>query len=390
MKFAILLRNTILACAIFAAAGSANAQGTVKIGFIAEFSGPFADIAKEMQGGVNAYLKQYGDRVAGKKIEFIMKDVGGVAPEVAKRHAQELITRDKVDFLVGWVMTPNAAAVLPVSAEARKPMIMMNSTTSGLTLKSPYAARISQTIPQIAAPLGPWAIKNGLKRVFTITVDYAPGIGSEEAFIKAFKAAGGEILGSVRMPLKSPDIGVFIQRAKDSKPDGVFAFTTGGEMGPAVVKNYHDRGLPQAGIKLFSSGEILADKDLEVLGDTALGVVSTSHYVLTNDSALNRTFVKAYAQANGTATPPGYIGVQAWDGTAAIYEVLRKTGGSTDPDRIMAALRGMKLASPRGSITIDPVTRDIVQTIYVREVQKVGGQYRWVIIDKVVDLKDPG
>lgn len=390
MKVRNCLRNVTLAGAVLAFAGSANAQGTVKIGFIGELSGPFADIAKEMQGGVNAYLKQYGDTVAGKKVELIFKDTGGVAPEVSKRHAQELITRDKVDFLVGWVMTPNAAAVLPVSAEAKKPMIMMNSTTSGLTLKSPYAARISQTIPQIAAPLGPWAMKNGFKRVFTITSDYAPGIGAEEAFIKAYQAAGGQILGSVRMPLRNPDVGVFIQRAKDAKPDGVFAFTTGGDQGPLVVKNFYDRGLPQAGIKLFSSGEILADKDLPVLGDTAVGVVSTSHYVLTNDSPMNHTFLKAFAQANGTQLPPGYVGVQAWDGMAAIYSTLRKTGGSTDPDKVIAELKGMKLVSPRGSITIDPTTRDIVQTIYVREVRKVGDQYRWVVIDQAVDLKDPG
>jgi len=390
MKLASQFRSVILASAILATAGGADAQGTVKIGFIAEFTGPFADIAREMQGGINAYLKQYGDTVAGKKLEFIAKDTGGVAPEVSKRFAQELITRDHVDFLVGWVMTPNAAAVLPVSAEAKKPMIMLNSTTSGLTLKSPYAARVSQTIPQIAAPLGQWAVKNGLKRVFSIVVDYAPGIGSEEAFMKSYKAAGGEIIGSVRMPLKNPDVGVFIQRAKDAKPDAVFVFTTGGDFGASVVKSYYDRGLPQAGIKLISSGEILADKDLDVLGDSALGVVSTSHYSLGNDSPQNQIFLKAYAQANGPQSPPGYIGVQAWDGVAAIFEVLRKTGGSTDPDKVMAVLKGLTLASPRGSITIDPVTRDIVQTIYVREVRKVGGAYRQVVIDRFADLKDPG
>jgi branched-chain amino acid transport system substrate-binding protein len=390
MSKIVVFRNALFGAALAASAGTVVAQGSVKIGFIAEFAGPFAEMAQEMNGGVKAYLKQYGDTVAGKKIEFILRDTGGVAPEVAKRHAQELITRDKVDLLVGFVMTPNAAAVLPVSAEAKKPFIMMNSTTSGLTLKSPYSARVSQTIPQISVPLAPWALKNGIKRVFTIVADYAPGQDSEASFIKAFKAGGGEILGSVRVPLRNPDFAPFIQRAKDAKPDGVFVFLTGGDLSSGFIKSFYDRGLTQAGIRMFSAGEFLTEREFEALGEAAFGFVSTAHYNARNDSPQNKIFRKAYAEANNTQDVPAYIAVAAYDGTGAIFEALRQTNGSTDPDKIMAALKGMKIASPRGSITIDAETRDIVQTIYIREWKKVGNTGRNIDIDKFVDLKDPG
>ncbi len=390
MQFQGWIKRAFIATVMLGAAGTLQAQGVVKLGLVAEFSGPFAQYGQQILGGMKAYMKQHGDTVAGKKIEIVQKDTTGPAPDVAKRLAQELVTRDNVDFLVGFGLTPNALAVAPVATEAKKPMIIMNAATSIITTKSPYIVRVSMTLPQITQPMAQWAAKNGIKKVYTVVADYGPGLDAESAFTKAFKAAGGEMVGSVHTPLQNPDFAPFVQRVKDAKPEAVFLFLPAGEQGIAFMKAYKERGLADAGIKLIATGDITDDGVLDAMGDPTLGLVTSFHYSASHNSPENTAFKKAYAEANGTTLRPNFMAAAGYDGMAAIYEALRKTNGSTDGDKIMAALKGMKLASPRGAIMIDPETRDVVQTVYIRKVEKTGGGLYNMEFDKFPDQKDPG
>jgi branched-chain amino acid transport system substrate-binding protein len=390
MQFAKLVRRLLLAAAVLGVAASASAQNVVKLGLVAEFSGPFAQYGQQMLGGMKAYMKVHGDTVAGKKIEIVQKDTGGPAPDVAKRLAQELVTRDNVDLLVGFGLTPNALAVAPVATEAKKAMVIMNAATSIITTKSPYIVRVSMTLPQITQPMAVWAAKNGIKKVYTVVADYGPGLDAEKAFAEAFKAAGGEIVGSVHTPLQNPDFAPFIQRVKDAKPEAVFLFLPAGEQGIAFMKGYEERGLKQAGIRLIATGDITDDGVLEAMGEPTLGLITSFHYSAAHDSPENAAFKKAYAEVNGDKLRPNFMAAAGYDGMALIYEALQKTGGATDGDQLVAAMKGMKLTSPRGPIMIDPQTRDVVQTVYIRKVEKTPGGLYNVEFDKFPDQKDPG
>ena len=385
-----LVRSVLIIAALFAGAGAVSAQNVVKLGLVAEFSGPFAQYGQQILGGMNAYMKLHGDSVAGKKIEIVQKDTTGPAPDVAKRLAQELVTRDNVDILVGFGLTPNALAVAPVASEAKKLMVVMNAATSIITTKSPYIVRVSMTLPQVTQPMAIWAAKNGMRKVYTVVADYGPGLDAEAAFTKAFKSVGGEIVGSIHTPLQNPDFAPFIQRVKDAKPEAVFLFLPAGEQGIAFMKGYEERGLKQAGIKLIATGDITDDGVLEVMGDPTLGLSTSFHYSAAHDSPENKAFVKAYADANGGKLRPNFMAAAGYDGMAAIYEALKKTNGSTDADKLIAAMKGMNLMSPRGPIMIDPDTRDIVQTVYIRKVEKTPGGLYNVEFDKFADQKDPG
>jgi branched-chain amino acid transport system substrate-binding protein len=390
MQLRNLARSALIGTAMLAAATVAQAQGVVKLGMVGEFSGPFAEYGQQMLNGMKTYMKINGDSVAGKKIEIIEKDTTGPAPEIAKRLAQELVTRDKVDLLVGFGLTPNALAAAPVATEAKTPMIIMNAATSIITTKSPYIARVSMTLPQVTQPMAVWAAKNGVKKVYTVVSDYGPGIDAEAAFAAAFKAAGGEIVGSVHIPLKNPDFAPFIQRVKDAKPEAVFLFLPAGEQGIAFMKGYKERGLAEAGIKLYATGDITDDSVLEAMGDPTIGLITSFHYSAAHDSPENKAFVKAYAEVNGTKMRPNFMAVAGYDGMAAIYAALKATGGSTDGDKFMAALKGLKIASPRGPIMIDPETRDVVQTVYIRKVEKTPNGLYNIEFDKFENQKDPG
>jgi branched-chain amino acid transport system substrate-binding protein len=385
-----LVRSSLIIAALFTVAGAVSAQNVVKLGLVAEFSGPFAQYGQQILGGMNAYMKLHGDSVAGKKIEIVQKDTTGPSPDVAKRLAQELVTRDNVDILVGFGLTPNALAVAPVATEAKKLMVIMNAATSIITTKSPYIVRVSMTLPQVTQPMAVWAAKNGVRKVYTVVADYGPGLDSEKAFTDAFKAAGGEIVGSVHTPLQNPDFAPFIQRVKDAKPEAVFLFLPAGEQGIAFMKGYEERGLKQAGIKLIATGDITDDGVLEVMGNPTVGLITSFHYSAAHDSPENKAFVKAYADANGGKLRPNFMAAAGYDGMAAIYEALKKTNGSTDGDKLVAAMKGMKLMSPRGPIMIDPDTRDIVQTVYIRKVEKTPVGLYNVEFDKFPDQKDPG
>lgn len=390
MRFISKFRIAFAATAVALLSMQAHAEDPIKIGVVAEFSGPFAEYGKQIEGGMKAYLKEHGDVVAGRKIELISRDTTGPAPDVAKRLAQELVVRDKVDFLAGFGLTPNALAVAPVATEAKTPMIIMNAATSIITTKSPYIARVSMTLPMVSAPMGTWAWKNGIRKVYTLVSDYGPGIDAETAFKKSFTDAGGTIVDSVRVPLKNPDFSPFIQRIKDAKPEAVFMFVPAGEQGVAFMKGFQERGLAQEGIKIIATGDLTDDHVLPAMGDATLGVITTFHYSAAHDSAENKDFIKAYHAANDDPGRPNFMAVAGYDGMHAICEVIKKLNGKMDGDKAMEVLKGMKIDSPRGPISIDPATRDVIETVYVRRVEKVGGQLYNVEFDKFPDMKDPG
>jgi branched-chain amino acid transport system substrate-binding protein len=377
------------AIAALSAIPAAAQQPPVKIGLIMPYSGQFADVATQMDNAIKLYVKLNGDTVAGRKVEFIRKDTGGIAPDVAKRLAQELIVRDNVDILAGFVLTPNAMAAGDVSAEAKKFMVVMNAATAIITTKSPYMTRTGSTVPQNTETLGTWAAtKGGVKKAYTMVSDYGPGHDAEQGFIRAFKEAGGEIIGSVRFPVANPDFSAFVQRAKDMSPEAIFIFVPGGAQPAAIGKALAERGIDPSRTKVMGMGELTEDEARKSLGDAALGIITVYHYDHGHDSALNKKFVAAFKEAYGGRNPNIYS-IGGYDGIHVIYEALKKTGGKADGDSLIAAAKGMKWESPRGPISIDPDTRDIVQTIYIRRVEKAGGDTRNVEFDKVENVKDP-
>jgi branched-chain amino acid transport system substrate-binding protein len=373
--------------AAFLATAPAGAQDTIKIGLILPYSGQFADTGNQLDNAIKLYVKQHGDTVAGKKLEFIRKDVGGIAPDTAKRLAQELVVRDKVDILAGFVLTPNALAAGDISEQAKKFMVVMNAATSIITTKSQYMIRTSLTTPQLNDSLGHWAYKNGVRKIYTMASDFGPGIDAEGAFTRAFKEAGGEIIGSVKMPVANPDFSAFVQRAKDLDPESIYIWVPGGAQPAALGKTLAERGIDPKKVKVLAQGELTEDQALKSMGEAALGIITAFHYDPTHDSALNKKFVKDYNEAYGRN--PDIFSIGGWDGIHAIYEALKKTGGKTDGEALVAAAKGMAWESPRGPISIDPDTRDIIQTVYIRRVAKVGDKIQNVEFDKIENVKDP-
>jgi branched-chain amino acid transport system substrate-binding protein len=381
---------TILSCLAVAAIAApvAQAQGTVKIGVIMPYSGQFADLATQMDNGIKLYMKQKGGTVAGKKIEIIRKDSGGVAPDVATRLAQELVTRDNVDILAGFTLSPNTIAVSKISAEAKKFMVIMNAATTVIITMSPYSVRTSVTLPSVGLTAGAWAYKTGIRKAYTMVSDFAPGKDAETAFHEAFKKAGGEIVGSVRMPVANPDFSAFVQKAKDLNPESIFIFIPAGSQPPALGKAFAERGIDAKKVKIIGTGEVGDERSLKGMGDAGLGIITAWHYDFNDPSARNKEFVKAYNAE--FSRNPDFGAVGGYDGMHLIYEALKKTGGKTDAEALVTAAKGMKWESPRGPMQIDAQTRDIVQTIYIRKVQKVGSDLRNVVFDKVENVKDPG
>jgi branched-chain amino acid transport system substrate-binding protein len=385
--FKSLLRMVVTAAVVVAA--PALAQEPLKIGMVLEMSGGFADFGMQMTNGARAWMKVHGDTVAGRKVVLIVKDTTGT-PDVARRVAQELITNDKVDFLAGFGLTPSALAVAQLATEAKKPMIIMNAATSVITTRSPYIARVSFTLPQVTAPLATWAMKNGITRVYTLVSDFGPGIDAETQFKKTFTAAGGQIVGEVRTPMRNPEFAPFIQRIKDAKPQAVFVFLPAGEQAVGFMKGFSERELDKAGIKLIATGDVTEDGVIEAMGDAPLGVITTQHYSVAHQSEQNRIFLKAYADVAGTRQRANFMAVGAWDGMAAIYEVTRRLNGKIDGDKAMEILKGLKIDSPRGPVVIDPATRDPIETIYVRRVERLkDGKLYNVEFDRFPEQKDP-
>ena len=373
MRKSFITMGAVIAATV--AAGAANAQGTVKIGVIMSYSGQFADTGAQIGNGIKLYMKEHGDTVAGKKIEIVPKDSGGIAPDVAKRLSQEAIVRDKVDILAGFDLTPNALAAADVSAQAKKFMVNMNAATAIITTKSPYMVRTSFTVPMVNEELGKWAYKNGIRKAYTLVSDFSPGHDGEAAFIKGFKDAGGEIIGSARYPVANQDFTAFLQRAKDLAPDAIYIWVPGGTQPAAIGKSIAERGIDKKKTKILGQGELTFE-----LGDRGHGRRRASissprfHYDANHQSAMNKKFVADYNA--DFKRNPDMFSVGGYDGMHVIYEALKKTNGDTDGEKLIAAAKGLKWESPRGPMSIDPETRDVIENVYIRRVEKVERQAR--------------
>jgi len=366
-------------------AGGAYAQDTVKIGLVISMTGSQASTGKQIKAAVDLYMKEHGDTVAGKKVQVILRDTASV-PDNSKRIAQELIVNDKVSVVAGFEVTPSALAVAPLSAEAKVVELVMAAGTSIITEKSPYIVRTSFTLPQSSVIMAEWAAKNNIKKVVTIVSDYAPGADAEKWFIDTFKKDGGQIVETIKAPLANPDFAPFLQRAADAKPDAIFVFVPSGQ-GAVFMKQYTERGLDKAGIKVIGTGDVTDDDLLPQMGDAVIGAVTAHMYSADHDSAMNKKYVADFTKAAGFR--PNFMSVGGYDGMHLIYEALKKTGGKADGDSLIAAMKGMKWESPRGPISIDPETRDIVQNIYMRKVEKKDGQLYNVEFETFKDVKDP-
>jgi branched-chain amino acid transport system substrate-binding protein len=363
------------------------ADNTFKIGLILPMTGQQASTGRQVEAAARLYMAQNGDTVAGKKVELIVKDDTGL-PDVTKRLAQELVVNDKVDVLAGMGITPSALAVAPIATQSKTPLVVMAAATSSITEASPYVVRSSFTLPQVSVAMGDWAPKNGIKTVVTLVSDYGPGNDAEKYFKERFQLNGGKVLDSLRVPLRNPDFAPFLQKVRDAKPDALFVFVPSGA-GSAVMKQFLERGMDKAGIKLIATGDVTDDDQLNDMGDGALGVVTSHHYSAAHPSAMNKKFVEAFEKANKNMRP-NFMAVGGYDGMRVIYDALKTTKGQGGGEALLAAMKGQVFESPRGQVLIDAQTRDVVQDVYLRKVEKKDGQLYNVEFDVIKSVKDPG
>jgi branched-chain amino acid transport system substrate-binding protein len=375
-----------LAAAAFTACSAMAQDNTFKIGLILPMTGPFASTGKQIDAAVRLYMAQNGNSVAGKKVEIILKDDTS-APDVTKRLAQELVVNDKVNVLAGFGLTPLALATAPIATQSKTPLVVMAAATSSITQASEYIVRTSFTLPQAAVAMADWAPKNNIKKVVTLVSDFGPGFDAEKFFKDRFLFNGGQVTESLRVPMRNPDFAPFLQKVRDIKPDALFVFVPSGA-GAALMKQFTERGMDKAGIKLIGTGDITDDDILNSMGDSAMGVVTSHHYSANHNSPLNKKFVDAFTKANN-GLRPNFMAVGGYDGMRVIYEAAKATKGGSG-EALLAAMKGQIFESPRGPIFIDAQTRDVVHNIYIRKVEKVGGQLHNVEFATINDVKDPG
>jgi branched-chain amino acid transport system substrate-binding protein len=383
-RLVMALAGSTLLLAPLITSGQAQAQQVVKIGLVLPMTGPFASTGRQIEAAAKLYVAQHG-QVAGKTIELVIKDDTG-APDITRRIAQELLVNDKVSFLAGFGLTPLAFAAAPLATQAKTPLIVMAAATSSITEQSPFVVRTSFTLPQVTIGIADWAAKNGVKKAMTLVSDYGPGIDAEKAFKERLTAAGGEVTGDIRIPLRNPDFSPFLQRVADAKPDALFVFVPSG-VGAQFMKQFVERGLDKSGIRLIATGDVTDDDIVDSMGDVALGTITSHHYSANHNSPENKAFVEAFRKAANTR--PNFMAVGGWDGMHLIYEALKKTNGATDGTALVEAMKGMSWVSPRGPVSIDPKTRDIVQNVYVRKVEKVDGQLYNVEFSTFEAVADP-
>ena len=382
-----LLLQSVAAASLLCSLPLSYAQDAVfKIGLILPLTGPFASTGKQLEAGARLYLSQLGDTVAGKKVQLIVKDDTGV-PDVTKRMAQELIVNDKVQVLAGFGLTPLAMATAPIATQSKTPMVVMAAATSSVTEASPYIVRTSFTVPQVVTILADWAIKNDIKRIVSLVSDYAPGVDSETFFNQRFTAQGGTVIEALRVPLRSPDFAPFLQKVRDAKPDALFTFVPAG-VGAALMKQFVERGMDKTGIRVIAEGSVTDDDIVDGMGDVALGVVTAHHYSAAHNSPLNKRFVEAFGKANN-GLRPNFMAVGAYDGMHVIVEAAKASKGAGN-DALLQAMKGQSFESPRGPVSIDAQTRDVVHNIYVRKVEKVDGKLWNSEVQTFTAVKDPG
>lgn len=370
------------AAAVMPRAAGAQAPGEAfRIGLILPMTGPFASTGRQIDAAVRAWLRANPGPVAGRRIEVLLRDDTGVAPDVTRRLAQELVVRERVQALAGFGLTPLALAAAPIATEAKVPMIVMAAATTIIPSRSPFIVRTSFTLPQATAPMADWAFRDGIRTAVTLVTDYAPGLDAERAFKERFTQAGGRVILEIRTPLRNPDYAPFLQRVRDARPDALFIFVPSGE-GAALMKQFAERGLREAGIKLIGTGDVLDDDILNDIGDAALGAITSHHYSAAHDSAENRAFIEAF-RAIAPSMRPNFMAVGGWDGMALIAEALRRTQGTSDGERLVAAMKGLSWISPRGPVAIDADSRDIVQDIHIRRAERRDGQVWNIEFDRI-------
>jgi branched-chain amino acid transport system substrate-binding protein len=379
-----MLRVIIGITALAFSVGAADAQEPLKIGLIQSMTGAFNTVGKAAVNGARLYMQQHGDTVAGRKILLIVKD-DATAPDQAKRLAQEMIVNDKV-AIIGAGITPSALTIAPLVTEAKIPTVVMVSGASVTVDRSPYMTRTSFTLGQSSSVIADWVVQNGAKKIVTIVNDWAPGLEAEGAFKDRIAKGGGQIVDSLRVPLANPDFAPFLQRARDLGPDTLFVYFPGNQAG-IFAKQFLERGMDKSGIRLVGPGDLTDDDELPGMTDAVLGIVTAGHYSALHDSPLNKAYVKDFEAAYGKR--PNFISLGGYDGMHLIYEALKKTGGKTDGDAMLAAMKGMKWESPRGPMSIDPETRDVIHNEYIRKVEKVNGQLYNVEFATVEAVKDP-
>jgi branched-chain amino acid transport system substrate-binding protein len=385
MQKRVFISAIALAAAAFTSA--AQAQETFKIGLILPMTGPFASTGKQIEAAARLYMAQNGSTVAGKKVELILKD-DTAAPDVTKRLAQELVVNEKVNVLAGFGLTPLALSTAPIATQSKTPLVVMAAATSSITQASPYIIRTSFTLPQAAVALGDWAPKDNIKRVVSLVSDFGPGIDAEKYFKDRFTFNGGQVVETLRVPMRNPDFAPFLQKVRDIKPDALYVFVPSGA-GTALMKQFAERGLDKAGIRLIGTGDVTDDDILNGMGDVALGVVTSHHYSTSHKSALNQKFVDAFEKANNNLRP-NFMAVGGYDGMRVIYEALKATKGQGGGEALLNAMKGQIFESPRGPMFIDAQTRDVVHNIYIRKVEKVNGQLYNTEFETIKDVKDPG
>lgn len=388
MRFVKTVIQATLVASALASAGLVQAKD-LTIGLVLSVSGPFADYGKQIKHGIDVYMAQHGDTVAGRKVKLIVKDDTGMAPQVAKRVAQELLVNDKVDILAGFDLTPNAFSAAPLATQGKVPMIVMNAATSSVTEKSPYIVRVSMTLPQGSWAMAKWAAENGIKSAYTLVADYGPGHDAEVQFKKTFTELGGKIVGEVRTPVNTADYAAYLERVKDAKPGAMFTFVPPGSSMVALMKGFRELGLDKAGIQAIGPGDLTDENELAAMGNSALGLVTAFHYSQAHESAENKAYVAAYLKAF-PKDRPNFMSVGGYDGMHLIYQVLEKTKGDASGDAFVAAAKGMQWTSPRGPVQIDPETRDIVQNEYIRKLENVNGELQNVEFATLPMVKDPG
>jgi branched-chain amino acid transport system substrate-binding protein len=387
MQKRIFLTGTALAALTLLAPAAMAQSDTFKIGLVLPMTGQQATTGRQIEAAAKLYMAQNGNMVGGKKVELIIKDDTSI-PDVTKRMAQELVVNDKVNVLAGMGITPSALATASIATQSKTPLVVMAAATSSITEASPYIIRTSFTLPQASVALADWAPKNGIKKVVTLVSDYGPGIDAEKFFKERLTFNGGQVTEALRVPLRNPDFAPFLQKVRDLKPDALFVFVPSGA-GAAVMKQFLERGMDKAGIKLIGTGDITDDDQLNDMGDGAIGVVTSHHYSTFHPSAVNKKFVEAFKKANNNLRP-NFMAVGGYDGMRVIYEALKVTKGAGGGDALLAAMKGQIFESPRGPMFIDAQTRDVVQNIYLRKVEKKEGQLYNVEFDVIKDVKDPG
>lgn len=360
----------ITALAAFALSATAAYADVIKVGIIGPFSGPFALQGKNFKAGIDAYMAEHGNKIGDDTVEIIYRDVPQADPAQSKALAQELVIKEKVQYLGGFYFTPDAMAVTPILQQANVPMVVMNAATSAIVTKSPYVVRTSFTTWQTSTPMAQVAFDKGVKKIITVVSDYGPGVDAENAFKAAFTKAGGDVVETIRMPLNTNDFSPIMQRVKDSGAEGVFAFLPSGPTTLGFMKSYVDNGLKSSGVQLFAPGDLTQESDLPALGETALGVLTTFHYAVSHDSPENKKFVAEAEKAIGDPKELSFPSVGAYDGMHVIYKMIDATGGKQDAAKAVDAVKGMEWMSPRGPVSIDPESRHMTQNIYLREVAK--------------------